>query len=100
MVATLPPCEEIADWQSASQYSLALRIFAGARLNTSPPGTVAVLTTLEKPALSRVALLTNFESSPQKSTVAIVTILHVATPLSFSIIQMKGEPAMMRFHDR
>jgi len=40
------------------------------------------------------------ESSPQKSTVAIVTILHVATPWSFSIIQMKGEPAMMRFHDR
>ena len=44
--------------------------------------------------------IVNFESSPQKSTVAIVTILHVATPWSFSIIQMKGEPAMMRFHDR
>ena len=35
-----------------------------------------------------------------RSTVVIVTILHVATPSSFSIIQMKGEPAMMRVHDR
>ena len=44
--------------------------------------------------------IVNSESSSQKSTVAIATILHVATPSSFSIIQMKGKPAMMRFHDR